>query len=181
MRSRARSLQMQQRQKTVRSQRAEEESLFALPVVDELSACTAMHPAWRFSQVIDLQVRPIFAETVGEDSIGECRATQIERWLPDCLHASEGLHGHFFTGGIPYCHLDCRIGALVINLHGKNQIGLALEPSTSDRYHAPRAEFILECRFGSLMARVLPRAQPLVINLRCHTAGEHGLAARTSS
>src|SRR5450755_1901197 len=50
--SRARSLQMEQGQKPVGGQRAEEKTLFALPVVDELTSGTAMYPAGRLPQVV---------------------------------------------------------------------------------------------------------------------------------
>ena len=40
-----------------------------------------------------------------------------------------------------------------------------------------RAEIISEFGFGSLLARIVTRAQPLVIDLCCDTAGENRLAA----
>jgi len=48
-RARAGSLQMEQREKAVGSERAEEEALFAVAVVDELTARATVHPAGRFS------------------------------------------------------------------------------------------------------------------------------------
>jgi hypothetical protein len=45
---------MEQGQKPVEGQRAEEKSLFALPVVDELTSDAAMYPAGRLPQVVDL-------------------------------------------------------------------------------------------------------------------------------
>src|SRR5713101_3237444 len=169
---------MEYGQKSVRRERAEEQTLFAFPIADELAPCTPMHPAWRFAKVVDLQLRPIFAETIGEDSICRCMATQIEHWLPNRLYSSDGLHRQFLVGSVPYRYLDRAVGALVINLNNINKIGFALESRSSDGYGPAVAKFIGECSFGCFVTRVLIRAQPLVINLRCHSAGEHGLAAR---
>src|SRR5579864_6385383 len=104
-------------------------------------------------------------------------ATQIEYWLPDCLQASDGLHRHFLAGGVPYCHLDSGVGALVIKLQDINQICFAFEPRASNGCCPARAEFIGESGFGSLVTRIFARAQPLVIDLRCYAAAEDGLPA----
>src|SRR5450756_2278022 len=103
-------------------------------------------------------------------------ATQIEYWLSDCLQASDGLHRHLLTSRVPHSHLDSGVGTLVIKLHDINQICFAFESRASNGYRPARAEFIGECRFGSLVTRILARAQPLVIDLCCHPAGEDGLA-----
>src|SRR5579862_5084109 len=52
--SRTRSLQMEQGQKSIGGQRADEKTLFGLPVVDELTSGAAMYPAGRLPQIVDL-------------------------------------------------------------------------------------------------------------------------------
>src|SRR5579862_10020279 len=103
--------------------------------------------------------------------------TQIEYRLPDCLHASDGLHRHFLTSRVLHCHLDSGVGTLVINLHDIKQICFAFESSACDGYRPARTEIIGERGLGRSVMRILVRTQPLVIDLCCHTTGENGLAA----
>jgi hypothetical protein len=51
-----------------------------------------MHPAVHSPEVVKHQVRPIFAETVGEDLVGRLTATQIYDRLTHGLHIPNGLH-----------------------------------------------------------------------------------------
>src|ERR1700757_3208116 len=102
-------------------------------------------------------------------------ATHIEYWLPDCLQASDGLHRHLLTSRVLHCNLDGGVGTLVIKLHDINQVCFAFESRASNAYCVAGAEFIGECRFGSVVTRILARTQPLVIDLCCHTTGEDGL------
>src|ERR1017187_10430541 len=51
-----------------------------------------MHLAVHSPEVVKHQVRPIFAETVGEDLVGRLTATQIYDRLTHGLHIPNGLH-----------------------------------------------------------------------------------------
>ena len=168
---------MEQGQKSIGGQRADEKTLLGLPVVDELASGAAMYPAGRLPQIVDLQLGPVFAETVRQDSIGEWMPTQIEYRLPDCLQASDRLHRYVLTSLVLDCHLDSGVRTLVINLRDINQICFAFESRARNGYRTAGAEIIGELGLGRSVMRIFVRTQPLVIDLRCHTTGKNGLAA----
>src|ERR1022692_205979 len=135
-----------------------------------------MHPAAHSPEVVESQVRPIFAETVGENSVGRLTATQIEDRLTHGLHTPNGLHSYFLSRAVLHLYLDSAVRALFVELEHVNKIGFAVESAASDCDLSAGAEIIFEGRLRSLVPRVIVRAKPLVVNLCCHTGPEHGLA-----
>src|SRR5208283_2575066 len=136
-----------------------------------------MRSAGHSPEVVKHQVRPIFAETVGEDPVSRLTAIQIEDRLTNGLHTPNRLHRYFLPRAVFHLYLDGTVRALFVELEHVNKIGFAVQSAASDRHLSAGAEIIVECRLRSLVPRVIARAKPLVVNLCCHTGPEHGLAA----
>src|SRR5580698_10151730 len=144
-----------------------------------------MHPAGSSPEIVESEIWPVFAETVGEDTIGRLIATQIadaqittvqiNDRLADCLHSPDGLHRYFFSRAVMHLYQDGAVGALFVELYYIDKIRFAFEPAASDCHLSTGAEIIFEAGLRSLVARVIARAKPLVINLCSHTGPEHGL------
>ncbi len=75
-----------------------------------------MHPAGHSPEVIECQVRPIFAETIGENPVGRLSATQIEDRLTHGLDTAYGLHSHFLSRSVLHLYLDGSVSALFVEL-----------------------------------------------------------------
>ena len=146
---------MHQGQKPAGSQRAKKQALLALPVVDELAPYATMHPAGRLPEIENLEVRPIFAKTVGKDPVGRCAATQIHERLTDCLHAADCLYSDRFPCAVVYLHLDGAIGSSVVKLHDVNQTGFARQFAAGHCQLAARAEPIAEGGLSRLATRIV--------------------------
>src|SRR5277367_5326637 len=154
-----------------------EETLLALAVVDELTSHTPVHTTGRIPQVIEPQPGPIFAEAVGKDTIGGGSATQIEQGLSNCFDAAESLHRQLLSCRISYRHSNCPVVILVVKLDGIDEVCFSLESRVGDGQGPARPEFIGKSRLGNMVARIIAGAQPLVIDLSCHAAGENRWAA----
>jgi hypothetical protein len=128
--------------------------------------------AGRLSQIIETKLRPVFAETVGEDAIRRWMTAQIDQRITYCFDGSNGLYGELLIRCVADVHLDSGIGTLVINLSDINEIGFPRKPGQSDRQRVPRAEFIGEGRFGNLVMGVAVRTQPLVIAAQTRLSSE---------
>ena len=75
-----------------------------------------MHPAAHSPEVVESQVRPIFAETVGENPTCRLTATQIEDRLTHGLHTPNGLHSYFLSHTVLHFYLDGAVRALLVEL-----------------------------------------------------------------
>src|SRR5579871_4279419 len=87
---------MEDRQEPVRSERAKEETLTALAVVDELALHGTVHSVRSIGQIANRELRPVLAVAVGQNAI--CRKWPIQAYHrrvrcvngPNCLNG-EGL------------------------------------------------------------------------------------------
>src|SRR5581483_1092481 len=61
-------LQPQKSQEAIRCECSNKQALLGLPVIDQLASHSSMHSARSAPEIIDHQVRPILAETIGENS-----------------------------------------------------------------------------------------------------------------
>src|SRR5271156_1019569 len=134
-----------------------------------------MHSAGRSPEVVESQVRPIFAETVREHPVGRLTAMQIYDRLTDGLHTPNSLHSYFSSRTVLQFYLDGTVRTLFVELKHINKIGFAIQSTAGDRDLLAGAETIFEGRLRGLVPRIIARAKPLVVNLRCHPGPEHGL------
>src|SRR5580704_3841236 len=87
----ARSLNMKIDQQFVGSERADEKTLLALAVVNHLAADGAMHALRRFTEIVELHRRPVFAEAVRDYSVGGGRATEIQQRVAHSIDCARGF------------------------------------------------------------------------------------------
>src|ERR1017187_7562566 len=93
-------------EEAVGSESPEKQALLASPVVDQLAAHGPVHPRGSFSQIVNLQWRPVLAEAVGENSVGARQATEIDDLVSDGLDASDALDCYRIACAILYLSLD---------------------------------------------------------------------------
>ena len=107
---------MNDRKQSVGSESSEKEALLAFPVIDELAADGAMHSLRSFPQIVNLQRRPILAETVREDAVGALCATEIDNLVSNRFDAADALDSHRIPSVILYALLDNPKMSSLINL-----------------------------------------------------------------
>src|SRR5579862_4689182 len=103
-------------EKAIGSKSSKKQTLRALPVVNKLAAHGAVHTLRRFSQIINLQGRPVLAETVGENSISTLGAAEIDNFVSYRLDAAKTLDRHRISCVIFNLNFNRAEGSAVINL-----------------------------------------------------------------
>src|SRR5271154_2381396 len=103
-------------QEAVGGERPKEEALVGLPVIDKLAAHGAVHALRSFAQIINLQRGPVFAEAVGENSVGALRAAEVDDGVSEGLNASNTLDCYRFAGMILYLGFDNTKSSPLIDL-----------------------------------------------------------------
>src|SRR5689334_9319155 len=88
---------MKDGKKPVRTERAQEQALPALPVEDELAAHGPVHAIGGLGQVHDLHFRPVFAVAVGEHAISRGWPVQVYNRLSQPFDDADLLHSQFLS------------------------------------------------------------------------------------
>src|SRR5437763_17075828 len=82
-------LEPQNSQEAIRCECAKKQALLALAVINELASDSEMHSARRAVEIVDDQVGPILAKTVGEDPIVRRRSAKVENRVARRIHTAD--------------------------------------------------------------------------------------------
>src|SRR5271167_4802288 len=121
-------------EEAVGSQSSHKQTLRALPVVDKLAAHGSVHALESFSQIVNLQWRPILAEAVRENSVALLGSTEIDNFVSDSLDASDTLDRERLACVMLYLSLDDTKSSPVINLQCIGEIRQIRKSRRSDCY-----------------------------------------------
>ena len=77
------------------------------------------------AEIVDHQVGPIFAKTIGENSLIRWMPTQVNDRVSHGLNTADCLHRRRFAGFVPDPHLNGAVGILGVKLHYIDKIGAA--------------------------------------------------------
>src|SRR5271163_2536636 len=110
-------LQVDDGKESVGGESPNEKALLALSVVDELASYGPVHSIGSFSQIVNLQRRPVLAEAVRKNSVGFLRATEINNLVSKGLDAPDTLDRYRSGVVILNLGLDDTKSFVVINLN----------------------------------------------------------------
>jgi hypothetical protein len=136
-----------------------------------------MHPARRFAQIVEAQVRPILAVAVRKNAIGGRVTTKIEQGISHELRGADRLHCERFSCRVLDVHLHGGVGRLIVKLDDKNQVRFPGKAGVCDGDRAAGAEIVGEFGFRRFVMRIVARTQPRMIDLRAGAASKDRLAA----
>ena len=85
--------QMKNRQQPIGGERAEEQTLAAAAIVDELASHRAVHGLGGVAQFTNRELRPILAVAVGQDAVGRLRPVEIDDRSLHCMHGADRRDG----------------------------------------------------------------------------------------
>src|ERR1700722_10759789 len=142
-------------QEAVRSESPKEQALLALPVVDELAAHGPGHYIGSFSQIVNLQRRPVLTEAVRKNSVGALQASEIDDFVSDGLDASDTLDGYRIGAVVLYLSLDDTKSSRIVDLNCVCKISELRKSGGSDCNFGAASESILKVRLSYLMLRVI--------------------------
>jgi hypothetical protein len=100
-------MKTQNREPSFGSQGSQKQALSTLPVIDELTAHSQMKPFASLREIMNLHVRPVFAETVGQYAIRGCGAIKVHEGF-HTLENTNALHGGRRPRAVPNLHFDLR-------------------------------------------------------------------------
>src|ERR1035438_10067592 len=109
-------------QQAVRAECAEENTLFALLVVDQLTANCKVQAIGRFAQIVNLHRRPVFTETVRQHSTGARGARKIDDSVPYSIDTSNALDFNSAPGAVLYLDFKLAIRPVVVHANRISQI-----------------------------------------------------------
>src|SRR5579863_1295715 len=153
-------------EEAVGGESSQEKALLTLAVVDELAADRAVQSFGSFAQVVNLQGRPVFAETVREYAVGLLITAQIDDVVSNGLDASHTLNCYRATGVILYFRFDRAESSPIVEFYRVCKIRRIQKPRRSDHYFLAVSQSILEIRLSYFVLRVICRSNPVVIDLR---------------
>src|SRR5579863_1854521 len=155
-------------EEAVGGESSQEKALLTLAVIDELAADRAVQSFGSFAQVVNLQGRPVFAETVRENPVSLLISTQADDVISNCLDASDTLNCYRATCVILYFRLDRTESSPIVEFYRVCKIRRIQKPRRSNHCFLAVSESILEIRLRYFMLRVICRSNPVVIDLRCY-------------
>src|SRR5580693_7087268 len=135
-----------------------------MPVVNQLAADGAMHPIGGLRKIIDLHVRPVFAEAVGEHAVGRFWPIKIEHGPR--LEYANGLHRYLLPRAIADLHINLRENRLRAHSQVADEVGLAGRSGVGHRDLGSRAMVVRESRPFYFMLRLIAGPEPAMIHLR---------------
>ena len=136
-----------------------------------------MHSSRSVPQIVDHQVRPIFAETIGEDSLIRWMAAQVQDRVSHGLNTTDCLHRYCCARCVPDADLNGAVWVFRVELHYVDKIRTAAQPAASDRQLLAGAKRVAEWRLGNRMRWIAAGTLPLVIDQRTDASLHYGLAA----
>src|SRR5271163_656086 len=89
------------REKSFRSKGAEKQALVAFAIVDKLTADGTMHLLLGIRKIADDNTGPVFAETVGKNSIVEDWPSQVDDRSVGCVQRTDALDVNCLARRIP--------------------------------------------------------------------------------
>jgi hypothetical protein len=124
----------------------------------------------RLSEIVNLQWRPVFAETIGKNAVAILGGSSVEGPAADCLNRPDGL----YFGGLPrvilYIHFDISGGRRLVETDRIAKVWLRGESGASHNDLMTSPEGIFESGLPYPVLRIIAGADPLAVELHADPA-----------
>ena len=116
---------MKNRQQPIGGERAEEQTLAAAAIIDELASHGAVRGPGAVAELTNRELRPVLAVAVGQDAVGRLRPVEIDDRGLNRMHGADRRDGDGSSRPVLHFDFDLPPRTIAKQPQGAHEVGCA--------------------------------------------------------